>query len=148
MAAKERAGNRYTAVVPGLKDHVKLWAVGADYTTPKTFITVVPPPEINQLTRDEWHAAYLYYRLLGRSASTEALKGKRQEIRNQPVSLSGDTCRLDVPHGTDLELTGHLNVFEDQQKTEAKQALPPLKSIRIKPIAGVKQLHPIEILDA
>ena len=149
MQAMEPTSNRrYTATLPELKERIKFWATGADYTTPQKFITVVPPPELIQLNRDEWHAAYLYYRLLGRSASTEALKGKRQEIRNQPVSLSGDTCRLDVPFGTDLELTGHLNVFEDQKKLEAKKPLGAMKTVRIKPIAGVKEGHPVEIVDA
>jgi hypothetical protein len=143
-----QSGRRYTATLPELKEQIRFWAKGIDYTTSTKTITVVPPPELVQLTRDEWHAAYLYYRLLGRSASTEALKGKRQEIRNQPVSLSGDTCRLDVPHGTDLELTGHLNVFEDQKNLEAKKPLAEMKTIRIKPIAGVKEGHPVQIVDA
>jgi hypothetical protein len=148
QAMEPIANHRFMATLPELKEDIRFWATGVDYSTPKKSIRVVPPPELTQLTRDEWHAAYLYYRLLGRTASTEALKGKRQEIRNQPVSLSGDSCRLDVPLGTDLELTGHLSVFEDQKNLDDKVALAAMKQVRIKPIAGVKEGHPIEIIDA
>lgn len=148
QAMEPSANRRFMATLPELKEDIKFWATGADYSTPRKAIRVVPPPELNQLTRDEWQPAYLHYRVLGRSASTVALKGKRQMIRNQPVSLSGDTCRLDVPFGTDLELTGRLSVFEDQKNTEDGIALKPMTAIRIKPTGGVKEDHKIDIVDA
>src|SRR5262249_53337531 len=49
--------------LPELKENIRLWARGADYSTPKKTITVVPPPELSSLSRNEYQPAYLYYRL-------------------------------------------------------------------------------------
>jgi hypothetical protein len=95
----------YTGVLSDLKESVRFTARGRDYSTPYQSITIVPPPSLSKLTRDEEQPAYLFYRLAG-SENAEGLRGKKQLFRDIPVSLSGGTSRIDVPLGTSLVLKG------------------------------------------
>ncbi|GIW80362.1 MAG: hypothetical protein KatS3mg105_2169 [Gemmatales bacterium] len=105
--------NMFSGSIPNLKESIRFTVRGADYYTPYKQITVVPPPEMTQLFRVERRPAYLYHRL----ALTEnpfGLRGKKQIVVDAegnplPVSLSGDTSRLDVPTGTDVTLTAELD---------------------------------------
>jgi hypothetical protein len=131
-ALEAQNDNRYTRTMPDLKEDIRFWVRGADYVTPTKRIKVEPPAELQSMVRDEDQPAYLYYSL-PRTAPTNALLGKRQQIRNQPVSVMGDTCRLDVPFGTRLVLTA--------------QADKDLVQVGIKPISGITADHKVERLD-
>lgn len=95
----------YTGVLSDLKESVRFTARGRDYSTPYQSITIVPPPSLSKLTRDEEQPAYLFYRLTS-NEKAEGLRGKKQLFRDVPVSLSGGTSRIDVPLGTSLVLKG------------------------------------------
>ena len=90
-----RAGdNEYSGPFPSLKESVRYWARGEDYTTPTRTITVVPPPTIVELTSEEHQAAYRFYRVAG--GEQEEIKGLKQTLLPRKLSLlGGDTTRVD-----------------------------------------------------
>ncbi|HEV8062955.1 MAG TPA: hypothetical protein VGP68_23950 [Gemmataceae bacterium] len=116
----------YTGVLSDLKESVRFTARGRDYSTPYQTITIVPPPSLSKLTRDEEQPAYLYYRFLGNEKS-EGLRGKKQLFRDITVSLSGGTSRIDVPLGTTVILKG-----------ESDKPLTPPTGSKLAPGPGVR----------
>lgn len=120
MTLRGEANNTFSGTLADLKESIRFTARGADYTTPEKRITLVPPPMLQELKRDEYHPAYLYHKApfadaedLKESpeqkpylASPTKLKGLRQVLRDQAVSLTGDKSRFDVPMGAEFVLKG------------------------------------------
>jgi hypothetical protein len=108
----------YAGPLTDLRESVKFRVRARDYSTPARTITLVPPPMLTRLTRDEDRPAYLFHRppLDGGPA---ALKGLRQHVADLGVSLAGTISQFTVPAGTDVELSGQLD------KTLVKAALRP-----------------------
>jgi hypothetical protein len=102
---KKQTDNQYSGVLSDLKESVRFTANGEDYYTPYRTITIVPPPSLVELIRDEERPAYLYQRPAA-AGGPEALRGKKQQLKDLPVSLSGSASRFDVPAGTDVVLRG------------------------------------------
>ena len=102
---RREANNEFTGNLSDLKESVKFWASGADFTTPEKRVTLVPAPQIKELTRTEYQPAYLYYSLSG-EADAAKLKGLKQELRDLGISLTGDKSRFEIPAGTELVLRG------------------------------------------
>ncbi|HEY1380025.1 MAG TPA: hypothetical protein VGF55_24695 [Gemmataceae bacterium] len=98
----------YAGPLTDLRESVKFRVRARDYTTPANSITLVPPPMLTRLTRDELQPAYLHHRppLDGGAA---ALKGRRQHLPDRGVSLSGPVSQFSVPAGTDVELSGQVD---------------------------------------
>ena len=129
----------YTGVLSDLRESVRLTARGKDYSTPYQRITIVPPPSLTKLTRDEEQPAYLFYRLLA-NEKPEGLRGKRQLFRDIAVSLSGGTSRIDVPLGTSLILHGE----SDKPLTPpGGSSLAPGPGVRLHAREGSSPLKPI-----
>jgi hypothetical protein len=122
---KKQAGNEYAGVLSDLKESVRFTVNGEDYYTPYKKITLVPPPTLVVLTRDEEQPAYLWQRPpVG--ADLKFLKGKKQEFIDVPVSLSGMASHIDVPVGTNVVLKG---------KTD-KELRPQPDGIHMRPREG------------
>lgn len=100
---QSQGDHEYSGVLSDLRESVRFTVRGEDYATPYQRITVVPPPGVSELTRDEYQPAYLYHRLPA-GADPKELRGKKQVFRDLPVSLSGSASRIDVPAGTRLVL--------------------------------------------
>src|SRR5262249_15420893 len=98
----------YSGTLSDLKESVKFRVRAGDYSTSVRSITLVPPPMLTALTRNEWRPAYIYQRppIDGGPAG---LKGLRQTLTDQAVSLSGPVSQISVPAGTDVELHGNLD---------------------------------------
>ena len=126
--------NEY-AGVPDLKESIEFTVRGGDYYTPLKRITVVPPPTVVELSLDEAQPAYLYHQVPS-DGTKDDLRGKKHLFRDRPVSLTGDTSRIDVPVGTDVELTA---------KTDKDLRRP--NGVRLLPRAGAGK-SPVEQLDA
>ena len=110
-------------------------ANGEDYSTPKRTITVVPPPTLTKLYREDARPAYRYYRAGKENVQVEDLKGKKQPFARAEVALSGgDVVTLDCPAGTDLTLIG-----------DADKAL---QSVRLLAPADAVEPAPVVILDS
>ncbi len=101
---QQREDHEYSGVPSDLRESVRFTVRGEDYYTPYKKITVVPAPNLVELTRDEEQPAYLYHRIPAGGEAND-LRGLKQEFRNLPVSLSGSTSVIDVPAGTNVLLT-------------------------------------------
>src|SRR5207253_1899183 len=84
-------------------------------------ITLVPPPMLTKLTRDEDRPAYLFHRppLDGGPA---ALKGLKQHVADLGVSLSGTVSQFAVPAGTDIDLVGEVDKELDRAALRPRSA--------------------------
>jgi hypothetical protein len=102
------AGQEYAGPLTDLRESVKFRIRARDYSTATRRITLVPPPMIVKLTRDEDRPAYLFHRppLDGKAT---ALKGLKQHVADLGVSLSGPVSQFSAPAGTDVVLTGQVD---------------------------------------
>ncbi len=102
----KKAGDaEYTVTLGNLKESIRFTVRAEDYATPEKRVTLVPPPSVVELARDEFQPAYLYHRP-PRDGTPADLRGKKHEFRDLRVSLSGATSQIQVPVGTDLVLRG------------------------------------------
>ncbi|MFL5342228.1 MAG: hypothetical protein ACJ8F7_18940 [Gemmataceae bacterium] len=106
---RQQENNEYAGVLTDLKESVKFYVTGADYFTyPDRLITLVPPPMLTQLLRDEYVPAYIYHRPPS-DGTADLLKGQRQERLAVPTSLTGGTSRVEIPSGGDLVFHGEVD---------------------------------------
>jgi hypothetical protein len=106
-------GQEYAGPLTDLRESVKFRIRARDYSTAARAITLVPPPMITKLTRDEDRPAYLFHRPPLDGGAT-ALKGLKQRVADLGVSLSGPVSQFSAPAGTDMVLTGQVD--KDLQK--------------------------------
>ncbi|MFO0938085.1 MAG: hypothetical protein U0798_16400 [Gemmataceae bacterium] len=115
-----QANNEFVGEIAGLKESVQFYVKGEDFATDTKTITLVPPPMLLKLSRDEWVPAYLYHSAPG--GNFQLLKGLRQSFAGKDFSLTGEKSTCVVLSGTELTVTG--------------TADKPLKEIRITAKAG------------
>jgi hypothetical protein len=104
--------HEYAGALSDLTESVKFRVRARDYATPARSITLVPPPMLTRLSRDEYQPAYLYHRApLGGppDGGPAALKGLKQHLPDRAVSLNGSVSQFTVPAGTDMVLSGQLD---------------------------------------
>jgi hypothetical protein len=118
---KKLADNEYSGALSDLKESIRFTVAAQDYYTPYQRITLVPPPSLIELSRDEDRPAYLYHRQPADS-SPQVLQGKKQRFRSLPMSLSGSASRLDVPTGTNVILRGQAD--KELQMPQGVRLLP------------------------
>ena len=128
MKLRGEGNNEFAGTLSDLKESVKFHARGENYYTPTKIITLVPPPMLTELRRDEFHPAYLYHKapyaeardlpdeLKPYQTDPRKLKGLKHVIRDQAVSLTGDRSRFDIPIGGEFILYGK----SDKELVEAK----------------------------
>lgn len=98
----------YSGVLSDLRESVKFRVEASDYKTPTASITLVPPPMLTQLSRNEDRPAYLFHRA-PIDGGAAALKGLKQRVSDLGVSLSGPVSQFTLPAGTDVELIGQVD---------------------------------------
>ncbi len=98
----------YAGLLSDLKESVTFRVRARDYATTARTITLVPPPMLTRLSRDEYRPAYLFHRP-PLDGGPEALKGLKQRVPDLGVSLSGPTSQFSVPAGTDVDLSGQVD---------------------------------------
>jgi hypothetical protein len=134
---KKQADNEYSGVLSDLKESVRFTANGEDYYTPYKKITLVPPPGLIELICDEERPAYLSHRPPAGGKPAD-LKGKKEIVKDLPVSLASSISRIDVAAGTNVVLHG---------KTDKR--LRPVDGIRMRPHEGSRLMRlPITAKDA
>ena len=95
----------YAGEITGLKENVRFIIKAEDFRTRPTPITLIPPPVLVTLAQTSFQPAYLHYAApLGEGYS--ALKGLRQRMPEEKLSLTGDKSIFEVPSGTEVILTG------------------------------------------
>lgn len=96
--------NAYVGEISGLKEDVRFILKAEDFRTPPRSITLIPPPVLVRMTAVTYEPAYLHHAApLGRGY--EALRGLRQRMPEQRLSLTGDKSILVVPMGTEVVVT-------------------------------------------
>jgi hypothetical protein len=129
------ADNEYTGTFGELKESITFTVQGEDYSTASRRVTVVEPPTLDTLTREEERPAYLYYRP-GTGVKPTDLRGKKQKFAPIPVSLQGgEVSRIDLPAGTDVTLEAVAS------KDLASVVLEPLKADRPVTADGPKKTN-------
>lgn len=96
--------NAYVGEISGLKEDVRFVLKAEDFRTPPRPITLVPPPTLTLLTATTYEPAYLHHPA-PQGRGYEALRGLRQRMPEQRLSLTGDKSILIVPSGTEVVLT-------------------------------------------
>jgi hypothetical protein len=90
-------GNKYAISLAELKESVSFTVRGEDFYTSPRQITLVPPPGLTDLTMDKEEPAYIYWWLQGDLEFNRThLRGKRQQLRNVPVSITA-TSHIPLP---------------------------------------------------
>ena len=134
---QRRDNHEYSGTLTELKESIRLIARGEDYSTPAVKITVVPPPDLVELSIDEDEPAYLYQRP-PQGGTLRDLRRLKQEFRNRAVSLTGERSSIEAPAGTNLILKG-----------VADKVLQNPGGVRIVPQKGFEDIKaPLEQLDA
>ena len=96
--------NDYEGILDKLEENTSFHVRGGDYTTPVRKITVVGPPVLEELRREEYQPAYRYHRI-PRDGTLADLRGKQQRLAETPMSPTGDKS-FTVPTGTKVVLRG------------------------------------------
>ncbi len=96
--------NAYTGEISGLKEDVRFVLKAEDFRTPPRPIILVPPPTLTLLTATTYEPAYLHHPA-PQGRGYEALRGLRQRMPEQRLSLTGDKSILIVPSGTEVVIT-------------------------------------------
>lgn len=101
------ADNEYSGRFGDLNESITFTVQGEDYSTATQRVTVVEPPALETLTRQEERPAYLYYRPYPGS-DPRLLRGQKQPFAEAEVSLQGgEVSRIDLPAGSNITLTAH-----------------------------------------
>lgn len=98
----------YSGTLTELKESVSFRVRAEDYRSAIRQITLVPPPTLTSLSRNEERPAYLYHRP-PIDAGLNGLRGLRQHVRDQAIALSGAVSQFSVPVGANVELFGTLD---------------------------------------
>jgi hypothetical protein len=134
------ATGKYTNDVAGLGESVRFVVSAEDFTTARRQITLVPPPTLVDLYRDEFQPAYLHHPAPSLSEQEKSptgplakdnplavqnpqyfLRGLKQKFAGKKISISSDKSVFSVPVGTELEIVA--------------QADKPLKRVELKPVS-------------
>src|SRR5439155_18126400 len=99
----------YVCVLTDLKESVKFYVKGEDYFThPDRSITLVPPPMLTRLERDEEVPAYHYHRPPS-DGKGDDLKGLKQLRTGVGASLTGSTWRIEIESGSHMTLRAEVD---------------------------------------
>lgn len=122
---KSEGVDEFAGEVSGLKEDVLFTVRAEDFYTPERGITLVPPPSLMTLTKEEYQPAYLHYAsplvpdpndpakmVVG---GWKELAGLRQRVPDEKLSVTGDRTVFVVPVGSELVIHG----LTEQPITEA-----------------------------
>jgi hypothetical protein len=102
---KPEGNGEYAGEITGLKEDVRFVVKAEDYRTVPRPIALIPPPTLVKLAQVSFQPAYLHYaQPVGEGYS--ALRGLRQLMPEERLSLTGDKSIFEVPSGTEVVLTG------------------------------------------
>ena len=100
-----RGNGEYAGEITGLKEDVRFVVKAEDYRTRPKPITLIPPPTLTKLAQVSFQPAYLHY-AKPVDEGYAALRGLRQRMAEERLSLTGDKSIFEVPSGTEVILTG------------------------------------------
>ncbi|MBA4189633.1 MAG: hypothetical protein C0467_16735 [Planctomycetaceae bacterium] len=115
---KSEGNQEFAGDVTGLKEDVLFTVRAEDFRTPEHNITLIPPPTLMGLTKEEYQPAYLHYasplvpaplpgdpnRMV--PGGWADLAGLRQRIPDEKLSVTGDRTVFVVPVGSEVVIHG------------------------------------------
>ncbi|MCE9568127.1 MAG: hypothetical protein K8U57_39495 [Planctomycetes bacterium] len=113
---KSEGNNEFAGEVTGLKEDVFFTVRAEDFRSPERNITLIPPPTLMNLMKEEYQPAYLHYasplipnpddpsKLI--VAGWDALSGLRQRIPDEKLAVTGDRTVFVVPVGSEVIIKG------------------------------------------
>ncbi len=131
----------YVGEITGLKENVQFVLKAEDYRTPPRPITLVPPPTLVRLSSVSYEPAYLHHPA-PEGEGYEVLRGLRQRMPEERLSLTGDKTILVVPAGTELVIQA-----QTEEPIVAAWAVPRVGRIP-GAVAGAATPVPLTITDA
>ncbi len=115
---KSEGSHEFAGDVTGLKEDVLFTVRSEDFRTPEHNITLIPPPTLKGLMKEEYQPAYLHYAsplvpapLPGEPnrmvpGGWSELAGLRQRIPDATLSVTGDRTVFVVPVGSEVVIKG------------------------------------------
>jgi hypothetical protein len=121
------ATGRYAAEVANLSESVRFTVSAEDYVSARRQITLVPPPTLVDLYRDEYQPAYMHHAAPIPADMTSgdtlfALRGRAHKLPTKKISITSDKSVFSAPVGTELTITA--------------EADKDLKVIEIRPVGA------------
>lgn len=125
------ATGKFATEVTNLTETVKFTVSAEDFVTARRQITLVLPPTLVDLYRDEFQPAYLHHSAPIPSADEDtlfALRGRLYRLPPKKISISSDKSVFSAPLGTELHLTAEsdkdLKLIEVRAVGPNPQAVP------------------------
>jgi hypothetical protein len=147
-----------------VRETIRFSVLAEDFDTPSKQISLVPPPRLARLTRDEYRPAYIYHRAPAGS-EPEKLRGLKHLFHNLDVALGEERPPILVPLGSDLVLTAeadkplrHAQVewryadsapaedkAKDAKPVEVHRLIPPITDERLFRVSFPDVTRPIAV---
>ncbi len=102
------ATGKFTTEVANLSETVRFTVAAEDFVTARRQITLVLPPTLVDLYRDEFQPAYLHHSApisADNSDTLFELRGRLYRLPAKKISISSDKSVFSAPLGTELHLT-------------------------------------------
>jgi hypothetical protein len=113
---KSEGNNEFAGEINGLKEDVLFRVRAEDFRTPERGITLVPPPALMNLMKEEYQPAYLHYAspyvpdpndpTRQVVAGYSVLAGLRQRVPDEKLAVTGDRTVFTVPVGSEVVIHG------------------------------------------
>lgn len=118
---------KYAAEVANLSESVRFTVSAEDYVSARRQITLVPPPTLVDLYRDEYQPAYMHHAAPIPADMTSGdtlfvLRGRTHKLPTKKISITSDKSVFSAPVGTELYITA--------------EADKDLKLIEIRPVGA------------
>lgn len=126
QSLQKETDHEYSVTLTELKETIEFTIRGEDYYTAKKHIIVVPPPTLVEVLRADAQPAYLFHRIPARGRKDD-LRGEKQKLQEQPISLTGEASQLQVPFGSDITLTARTD--KDLQVPGGVRFVSPRKGV-------------------
>ena len=101
---KMESTNEFVGELKELAESVAVSVWAEDFRMPAKKVTLVPSPMLSRLVRTQYEPAYLHHSPPDQGTYAD-LKGLRQRMPDQDVSLTGEKSVFSAPAGTEIVLT-------------------------------------------
>jgi hypothetical protein len=162
MTFSNRDNQKYYVNLGALSETVRFYVQAEDFYTSERKITLVPRPRLEKLELYKEEPAYRYYRMEdkliddpeGKPQDLKThlqaqldLRNKFQQFAPQPVSISDQLSRIEVPMGSHIHLVARVNEKVLRQKgTKGSIRLSAVKKKDDEDKTGTADLSGLEVI--
>ncbi len=138
MTLKRENDTDYAGQFTDLKETIRFQATAEDYSTTPRTIRVEPPPILGKLEREQTEPAYTLQAPPSDGQGAADLKGLKQVLQPERVSLGGDKSIVQLTRGSDVTL----NAVADKDLTDVKLVT---RGEAVKPVEGQPALPAVPL---